>query len=112
MKIPKKFKLHGQTIKVEYDKKLIQKEDNVGHACFRENKIRLQPDENNFIRPRAKIEETFLHELVHFILNAMSENELRDNEKFIELFSGLLHQYIVTSEGKLKNGQEKEKTIR
>jgi hypothetical protein len=34
---------------------------------------------------------------VHLILNAMGEDDLYKNEKFVDLFAGLLHQVLTTS---------------
>jgi len=102
MKIPKEFKLMGQTINVEYKNKLIQETDCIGQASYRENKIFLQKQVEGITRKKEMIEQTFLHELLHFILDRMGENELRDNEKFINMFSGLLHQYIESNKGELK----------
>ena len=42
-------------------------------------------------------EQTFCHELVHWILNVMSEDEKHD-EQFVETFSMLLHQALTTME--------------
>lgn len=41
-------------------------------------------------------EATFFHELTHAILFTMGENELSENERFIEGFANLLHQYVKT----------------
>ncbi len=40
---------------------------------------------------------TFLHELTHAILYHLGEKELNDNERFVESFSGLLHQALTTA---------------
>ena len=102
MKIPKRFKLFGQTITVEYKDKLVDKEDCVGRAIYRENKILLQKDNHSIGRTKEQIGQAFLHELMHFIMYLSNEEELRNNEKFIDITASLLHQFIITQEGELK----------
>lgn len=102
MKIPKQFKLFGQTITVEYTNKLVTDNDSVGHAVYRENKIILQKATEGIPRAKEMIEQTFFHELFHLVFNFIGESELRDNEKLIDVISALFHQFICTSEGELK----------
>ena len=40
---------------------------------------------------------TFYHEKVHAILRAMNEEELNENEKFVDVFAKLLRQSDETS---------------
>jgi hypothetical protein len=96
MKIPKRFKLAGQTIQVIIDKELQHREDLWGLTVYRENKILL---DEAIARPQTGQEQTFLHELVHWILYAM-ESDLRTDEKFVNLFSNFLHQALTTMEYK------------
>lgn len=42
------------------------------------------------------IDQNIIHEVTHAILESMGENELSHNEKFVQNFSLLLHQFIVT----------------
>ena len=95
MKIPKKFKILGYTIKVKYKKDLCALNDVYGFAEYRKNTIRLQKVMG--IYTKNQIEATFYHEVVHFILNAMGEDELKSNEKFVGLFADMLHQIEKTS---------------
>jgi Zn-dependent peptidase ImmA (M78 family) len=95
MKIPKKFKLFGQEIKVVFDNELQLKEDHVGLANYRKNLIIL---DNNVTREQSQIEQTFLHELIHFICEELGENELQKNEKLVDLIANLLHQAFETME--------------
>ncbi len=96
MKIPKEFKLFGQTITVEYDKELWCREGYVGNASYSHNKITIQPNTKGINRSQEQIDQTFLHELVHHILEAMGEDESRSNEKFVDVFASLLHQFEIT----------------
>lgn len=96
LNIPSEINIMGQTIKIEFSEKLITEGDNVGQACFRENKIKIQKNLAGFPRTKEQIEETFLHEVLHFIFHQLGDNELRDNEKLSIQVSGLLYQVLKT----------------
>jgi hypothetical protein len=96
--VPLSFCIMGYTITVEWNERLRHHEDLVGLAMHRDNKIVIQPSVPGNPRTSEQIEHTFFHELVHFILDAMQEEELRKNEKFVDVFSGLLHQALTTME--------------
>jgi predicted SprT family Zn-dependent metalloprotease len=98
MRIPTRFKLLGRTITVENDPQLIFTEGATGMAHYRTSRIRLQP--HCYEQPvlADDREKTFLHELVHHILVNMEQPKLNDDEKFVNLFAGLLHQALTTME--------------
>jgi hypothetical protein len=92
--ISKSFTLFGNEWKVVYDKKRLDDLDLSGLCEFKNSTITLnkQPDELKDFE-----NTTFIHELTHAILESMNEFELSANEKFIEIFSSLLYQYIKTA---------------
>jgi len=94
--IPKQFKLFNQTIKVELKNKLAYNNNNYGEAKYTSNKIRIQKQNEGVSLKKTMVEQTFYHELIHYILNYMGENELGKNEKFVDIFASLLHQYEKT----------------
>ena len=98
MNIPKKFKLMGHEINVKFVEDLANEHESVGAAVYRQDEIRLQPSINGNPRSENLIVHNFLHELIHFILYMMEEDKLRDDEKFVGVFSGLLHQALDTME--------------
>lgn len=98
MNIPDKFKLHGQTIKVILTNKLVHNSDVVGEARYRDNTILIQDNGEQVNMIISKMEQVFFHELVHYILNAMGEDKINNNDKFVDLFASLLHQAITTFE--------------
>jgi hypothetical protein len=98
MQIPKRFKLLGRTITVEYDPMLDSRHGLRGEARYTSDTIALQPTTDTFVRSPCHLEQTFLHEMVHFILEGMNEHDLRGNEKFVDNFSALLHQALTTAE--------------
>lgn len=98
MTIPTSFKLYGQTIQVKFAKDILGKDDLVGYAEFRTNTIYLAPSTDVYPRSQEQIEQTFCHELLHFILHFAGEDKLRKNEKFVDVLAYLLHQVLTTIE--------------
>ena len=96
-KVPKSFWLCGQKINVKIDPDLIDRQDAQGEAHYRKNEILLQ-DFTKIKRPISHFEQSFFHEFIHHILSIMNEHDLRNNEKFVDIFSGLLHQAFITME--------------
>ena len=45
---------------------------------------------------KSLIEQTIYHEVVHAILESMGENELSSNDKFVQNFAILLHQFEIS----------------
>lgn len=95
-KIPKTFNILGHIVTV----KLVdvvpfedpKHEGSWGCWIAKENTIYVKKQKNKEIEIH-----TFLHELVHCILAYMNESKLNDNEKFVDLFGGMLHQILKTS---------------
>lgn len=98
MKIPNHFTLMGREIEVVWREDLVGKEDASGRASWRRGEIELQKPCKTHEADTAYVEQTFCHELVHMILWAMAEEDLSENERFVDLFGGLLHQAMVTGE--------------
>ena len=102
MKIPKRFKLFGQSIEVEFDPTLNSERDWNGAASYRTNKIQLQPHSIQTPRNDSQIGQTFCHELVHHLLYAANAKEgekwLHSDEVLVDLLGSLLHQALTTAE--------------
>lgn len=102
MRIPKKFKLHGKTITVEFDPALQHNESVHGWAKYRENKIVLQPPTDSAPITREALEHNFMHELVHHVLYSIGEDSfdppLHSREFLVDRISALLHQALITAE--------------
>jgi len=90
--IPKKFKIFGLTYKVTQPHK-VDKEDNWGEHSIQHKRIKVKKSLN-----KEQKEITYLHELVHTVLDNLEYNELSSNEVFVERFSKALHQILTTSE--------------
>ena len=97
-KIPKRFKLLGHTIKVTEDPERYYNGNSYG-ACSYEGKwLKLVPPNPSHPVTQSSLEHTFLHELVHFVLYHTEQHKLGENEAFVDLVAGLLHQALTTME--------------
>ena len=97
MRIPKSFKLFGQTITVLWCDVLKGKKSNcLGKAKSSENRIELRkPTE---AMPFSKMEMIFWHEAIHTILSSLGERKLSLNESFVRKFAHALYQVLDTME--------------
>ena len=90
--IPKSFWLGGLKIDVHYDDSLCEIRRVIGEARYSAQSIMLDPT----VSGQQQVEQAYYHELVHWILFIMNETELRNNEKFVDLFAHFLYQARVT----------------
>jgi len=88
----------GKSFTVEYMPMLNYADGASGMAYHRSRRIGIQTHSPEFPRTQEDDEQTFLHELTHHILHAMGETKLNDNEKFVDMFAGFLHQALTTME--------------
>ena len=98
MKIPSKLKVGGHTYKVIKNFKFTQEPKLVGQADHDLGEIRVSPYESSGNhRISSRVEETFIHEILHCINNVYNEN------KFIEEDIGRLSQglYQVLKDNRL-----------
>ena len=89
MIIPNKIRIGGQDISVVIKERL---DDNkLGTICVAEGVLNIA---ENFFSNSKQCESskinTFIHEVVHGVLDTMGESELSSNEKFVSTFSSLL----------------------
>ena len=96
MKIPRTFKLLNTTFTVKLDDKTFRSFGKMGLCNIYDLVITLARDQH-----LDMMESTFLHEVVHAILEVMGETEKSEDEKFVNLFAGLLHQALTTAEGEV-----------
>jgi len=90
--IPKQFQLAGMTITTALDNTYIRTHSRIGEANYQFQKITIDPSAPN----QESCEQAFYHELIHWILFVMNEDELRQNEKFVDVFGHFLYQYVKT----------------
>ena len=88
MIIPDKIRIGGQEISIVNEERL---DDNkLGTICVAEGVLRIADNFNNLKQCESSKINTFIHEIVHGILDTMGESELSGNEKFVCTFSSLL----------------------
>jgi hypothetical protein len=90
--LPKRVDVGGDSIKVSLVDTCKGYDNSTdGNALFTESKIEIRSDKGNSIDYTNYI---FFHELTHHILNAMGEDRLKVNEKFVTAFGKYLYQAI------------------
>ena len=89
MVIPKKIRIGGQDI-IVVNKERID-DNNLGEICLAEGVLQIADKFNNSKEQSesSKI-NTFVHEIVHGILDTMGEFKLSKSEKFVCTFASLL----------------------
>lgn len=98
MNIPTSFQLFGQTINIEFNEQRCSDLEAIGATRDCMNKIILTKSDKGEVLPDDTIEQVFLHEVVHQILDKICEYKLAKDERFVDLFSKALHQFITTCE--------------
>jgi hypothetical protein len=98
LRIPTSFLLHGQRINVVHVDHIGSENGTLGEARIAKNEIAIQSNANGFSRIPSQIEQTLLHEIVHFILTHLGQDVLCGDEQFVDGFSHLLHQALTTME--------------
>ena len=98
IRIPKRFKIFGQTIEVKFVDDLVQSHDNRGEAYYRRNQILIQADCKGVKTTREQIEQVLLHEIIHILFNELREDVMRDNDPLVDRIASALHQVFQTAE--------------
>jgi predicted SprT family Zn-dependent metalloprotease len=105
MKMPTSFKIMGQKITVVVDPACFTEKDGTyGYASYRTNQIQLRPSTETHPLNQEQLEQTFYHELIHFILyhagaaHSGKCDYMHQDEGFVDLCGSLLHQAISTME--------------
>lgn len=112
MIIPESFMLFGHVINVKSIVDLMYSRGVYGQANYANNQIYIQLSNESNPIPITVVEETFIHEMVHQILNQMNEkySELNQDESFVEGFAQLLHQALTTQEGNISIDERSTKS--
>lgn len=95
--IPKSFEIGSFKYRVEVKKKVVlEKEEVAGTSDFFKNEIEIAKTIDKMKCSSDFQRQTFYHELVHTILDALGEDELCADERFVQRFSLLLDQFEIT----------------
>ena len=98
MEIPKRFKLLGHSIEVIEDAEMFYDKSVYGRCSYEGKWIKLAFPAPSHPVTQGSLEHTFLHELVHMIFYHTEQSKLNENEDFVDLVAGLLHQALTTME--------------
>ena len=88
MIIPNTIKIGGQDISVVNKERLDN--DILGEICIAEGTLKIADNFKNSKQCQSSKITTFIHEVVHGILDTMGEFDLSGNEKFVCALSSLL----------------------
>ena len=97
MKIPKRFKIFGHTVEVKKSADYEDKEGGQGVAQLNKNRIIIQCNEA-LKRPATRMEQCYLHEVIHMIFSELNYTKEADNEQMVDQVASALHQVLTTSE--------------
>ena len=92
MKIPSKIRIGGQDIVIEMPEYL--PDNKLGDICVAKGKLRIAKKFSDNEQSETSMTNTFMHEVVHGVLDTMGEFELSENEKFVSPFASLLVDVI------------------
>ena len=92
MEIPGKIRIGGQDIDVCIVERI--EGEKLGQICVAEGKMLIADNFSTSKQSESSKVNTFIHEVVHGILDIMGENEMSENEKFVSTFSSFLVDVI------------------
>ena len=92
MKIPSKIRIGGQEIMIEMPEHL--PDNKLGDICVAGGKIRIAKKFSDYEQSETSMINTFIHKVVHGVLDTMGEFELSENEKFVSPFASLMVDVI------------------
>ena len=88
MIIPSKIRIGGQDVSIVNEERL--DDDILGKICLAEGVLHIADNFSNRKQSESSKINTFIHEVVHGVLDTMGEFELSKNEKFVCAFASLL----------------------
>lgn len=95
--IPATFTLGGVEHVVEIQQ-VVGYEQDFGQYDPARKVIQIALTSRGRVLPQSFQQQTFLHELVHAILNTMRKDDLNDDESFVNTFASFLNEAINTME--------------
>lgn len=92
MEIPSKIRIGGQDIDVTIKDRLYN--GNLGTICLGTGELLIAENFNEGQQSESSRFQTFIHEVIHGVLDSMGESELSQNERFVNSFASLLVDVI------------------
>jgi hypothetical protein len=87
--LPKQIQIAGVVVSIILDPTLIDTQKIAGEAIYSEQKIVLDPTV-----PRDLLWQHFWHEVMHWIMYIMGEDDIRHNERIIDLSAHFIKQIM------------------
>lgn len=91
LKIPKQIQVGGQTIDIEL---VDRHNDLLGECSTPEGYIKLAKTYKGNLQSYSSLENTFIHECIHAVLDTMGKTELSEDEVFVSTFAGFTLEII------------------
>ena len=88
MIIPSKIRIGGQDINVLIKEHL--SDSKLGKICLASGELEIAENFYEYKQSESSKVNTFIHEVVHGVLDTMGENKLSSDEKFVTTFASLL----------------------
>lgn len=107
MEIPSKIRIGGQDIDVCVVDRI--EDEKLGQICIAEGKMLIADNFSTKKQSETSKVNTFIHEVVHGILDTMGETELSGNEKFVSTFSSFMVD-VIEEIIKTNNTQDNDKS--
>ena len=107
MKIPIKIRIGGQDIEVCIVDRI--EDEKLGQMCVAEGKLLIADNFSTRKQSDTSKVNTFVHEVVHGVLDTMGETELSGNEKFVLTFSSFIVD-VIEEIIKTNNTQDNDKS--
>ena len=92
MKIPSKIRIGGQDINISIKDRIVN--EKLGTICIASGELEIAENFNEYKQSESSKVNTFIHEIVHGVLDTMGENKLSNDEKFVNTFASLLVDVI------------------
>lgn len=93
MEIPKKIQIGGQILETQMCEELGGK---LGKCCLFNGYIKIATNVDNTKQSETSILNTYIHEVVHAILDTMGRDDLSRDEVFVSSFAGFATESIVS----------------
>lgn len=104
--LPNSMDIVGEKYHVEWKKDLCDVENVFGRAYFNNNKIVVQEADDKY--SEDKIIHTYFHEWLHIGFYAIGEESLSENDKLVDILSGIMSSIYKQSTSKLVKEYENE----
>lgn len=93
MEIPKKIQIGGQILETQMCEELGGK---LGKCCLFNGYIKIATNIDNTKQSETSILNTYVHEVIHAILDTMGRDDLSRDESFVSSFAGFATEGLMS----------------